>query len=213
MSDNPWEAIYRRDGHIFTEVPPVAAPFAELLDEHDCQEILDLGCGNGRFLVHFARRGLHVTGLDSAPTALKLAGEWLARESLGGNLIRADMRVRLPFEDQTFDALLSTQVIHHARLEFVLGTIREISRVVKPGGLVLVSVPVYRPREQADEEFTESDEIEYHTFIPRSGSEAGLPHHLFTPEEFGAAFSGFDILSLKVHGEKVLALTGRKRAS
>jgi SAM-dependent methyltransferase len=212
MNDNPWEAIYRRDGHVFTDLPPVAAPFAELLDEHACQEILDLGCGNGRFLVHFARRGLRVTGLDSAPTALKLARDWLARESLKGDLLQADTRVRLPFEADAFDALLSTQVIHHARLELVLGTVAEISRVVKPGGLVLVSVPVYQPREQADEEFAESDEIEYHTFVPCSGSEAGLPHHLFTLEEFGAAFPAFDILSLKVYGEKVLALTGRKRA-
>lgn len=211
MSDNPWEAIYRRAGHVFTDLPPVAAPFAELLDEHGCQEILDLGCGNGRFLVHFARRGIHVTGLDSAPTALELAGEWLASESLKGDLLQADTRVRLPFETAAFDALLSTQVIHHARLEFVLGTIAEISRVVKPGGLVLVSVPVYLPRR--DDEFTDSDEVEYHTFVPRSGSETGLPHHLFTLEEFGAAFPAFDILSLKAHGEKVLALTGRKRAS
>ena len=210
MNDNPWEGIYRRDGHVFTEVPPVAASFAELLDEHECQAILDLGCGNGRFLVHFARRGFCVTGLDSAPTALKLAREWLERESLNGNLLRADTRVRLPFEDNAFDALLSTQVIHHARLEFVLGTIREISRVVKPGGLVLVSVPVYRPK--GDEEFAEADEIEYHTFVPRSGTEAGLPHHLFTKEEFGAAFPGFDVLSLNLHGGKVLAFTGRKRA-
>jgi hypothetical protein len=77
--------------------------------------------------------------------------------------------------------------------------------------LVLVSVPVYRST--GDEEFVESDEVEYHTFVPCSGSEAGLAHHLFTLEEFGAAFPGFDILSLRVHGEKVLALTGRKRTS
>ena len=211
MIDNPWEDIYRRDGHVFTEVSPIAAPFAELLDEHGCQEILDLGCGNGRFLVHFARRGVHVTGLDSAPTALKLACEWLASESLSGNLVQADTRVRLPFADNAFDALLSTQVIHHARLELVLGTIGEILRVVKPGGLVFVSVPVFLPK--GDGESAESDEVEYHTFVPRSGPEAGLPHHLFTLEEFGAAFVGFDALSLNSYGEKVLAFTGRKRAT
>jgi SAM-dependent methyltransferase len=61
-------------------------PFAELLDEHDCQEILDLGCGNGRFLIHFARRGFHVTGLDSAPSALKLARARLGRlDAIGGS--------------------------------------------------------------------------------------------------------------------------------
>jgi SAM-dependent methyltransferase len=209
MNDNPWEDIYRRDGHVFTDLPPVAAPFAELLEEHYCLNLLDLGCGNGRFLVHFARRGLRVTGLDSAPTALKLAREWLARESLDGTLLQADTRVRLPFADNTFDALLSTQVIHHARLELVQGTISEIARVVKPGGVILVSVPVYYHREQTAD--ARSDEIEYHTFVPHTGSEAGLPHHLFTLEEFGAAFPAFDTLSLSLHGEMVLAFTGRKK--
>lgn len=210
LDDNPWEGIYRRDGRVFTEVPPMAASFAELLDEHGCREILDLGCGNGRFLVHFARRGFRVTGLDGAPTALRLARDWLTSESLGGDLLRADTRVRLPFENDAFDALLSTQVIHHAPLQLVLGAIGEISRVVKPGGLALVSVPVYRP---GVAESDESDEVEYHTFVPRGGMEAGLPHHLFTLEEFGAAFTAFDALSLDVYGEKLMAFTGRKRAS
>ena len=133
----------------------------------------------------------------------------LARESLSGNLLQADTRVRLPFADNAFDALLSTQVIHHARLELVLGTIGEISRVVKPGRLALVSVSMYQLGR--DEEFAESDEVEYHTFVPRSGPEAGLPHHLFTLEEFGAVFPEFDVLSLNLYGEKLLAFTGRKR--
>lgn len=211
MNDQAWESIYRQRGHVFTELPPSATPFIDLVAEQGCRSVLDLGCGNGRFLVHFARRGLRVTGLDNSPTALALAREWLAREALAADLFQADTRVRLPLTDQAFEALVSSQVIHHARLAQVLGAIAEIERVLKPGGLLLVSVPYYRPMAEMDEEMNASEEIEHHTFVPRQGPEMGLPHHLFTPEEFAAAFPGFEIVALQRHGKKVLALTGRKK--
>jgi SAM-dependent methyltransferase len=210
MDANPWEDIYHRDGHVFTDIPLVIPDFASLLAGNEIRSILDLGCGNGRLLNYFAGLGYRVTGMDSAPTALRLSREWLQRGGLSGNLLLSDMRFPFPLADECCDALVSTQVIHHAVLETVLFTVSEITRVVRPGGLILVTVPVYRPRE-AGGEFHESDEIEYHTFVPLSGTEKGLPHHLFTPEEFGACFPAFDILSLEERGQVVIVLIAQKR--
>jgi SAM-dependent methyltransferase len=209
MSGNPWEGIYHRDGHVFTDIPPVIPEFASLLAGNRIHSILDVGCGNGRLLNYFAGLGYQVTGMDSAPTALRLSREWLQRSGLGGNLFLSDMRFPFPLADACCDALVSTQVIHHAVLETVLFTVSEITRVVRPGGLVLVTVPVYRPREPGSE-FHESDEIEYHTFVPLSGTEKGLPHHLFTLEEFAACFPAFDILSVEERGDVVIILIARK---
>jgi len=210
MSDNPWEDIYHRDGHVFTDIPPVIPEFASLLAGNGTCSILDVGCWDGRLLNSFAGLGYQVTGMDSARTALHLSKEWLQRSGLSGNLLLSDMRFPFPLVDNCCDALISTQVIHHAVLETVLFTIREVTRVVRSGGLILVTVPRYRPREEGSE-FHESDEIEYHTFVPLSGTEKGLPHHLFTPEEFSTCFPAFDILSLQERGEVVLALTAQKR--
>lgn len=44
-----------------------------------------------------------------------------------------------------------------------------------------------------------------------SGTEKGLPHHLFTSEEFGACFPAFDILSLGEESNPHIALIGRKK--
>ncbi len=210
MMDNPWEDIYRRDGHVFTEIPPVIPEFSGLLVEHGKTggHILDVGCGNGRNLIYLAELGYRVTGLDSAPTALHLTNEWLDRNGLSGDLLRSDMRYPFPIADESFDALLSTQVIHHALLETVLFTIGEITRVVRPGGFILITVPVFKETSESEEEW---EEIEHHTFVPLSGTEKGLPHHLFTPDEFGACFPAFDIISLEIRGGRVLALTGRKK--
>lgn len=209
MHDNPWEDIYRRDRYVFTDIPPLAHEFAGLLEQKQCGSLLDVGCGNGRLLVYFAGLGYRVSGMDSAPTALRLSQEWLQRDGLSGNLLLSDMRYPFPIANDSFDALLSTQVIHHARLETVIATIDEITRVVRPGGMILITVPVYKPRVEGSE-FHASEEIEYHTFVPVGGTEKGLPHHLFTLEEFGACFPAFEILSLEMRGDVVIALKGRK---
>ena len=210
MKGNPWEDVYQRDGHVFTETQSVVSDFAGLLERYGKTgtRFLDVGCGNGRHLVFFSRLGYHVTGLDSAPSAIRLANEWLQRDGLGGSLLLSDSRSPFPIADASFDVLLSTQVIHHALLETVLFTIEEITRVVRPGGFILISVPVFKENDESEEQW---EEVERHTFVPLSGIEKGLPHHLFTPDEFGECFPAFEILSLGEDGKGHIALTGRRK--
>jgi hypothetical protein len=104
--------------------------------------------------------------------------------------------------------LISTQVIHHALLETVLFTISEITRVVIPGGFILITVPEFEQTSAADKKWKE---VEHHTFLPTSGTERGLLHHLFTPDEFKASFPAFEILSLGQDGNRHMAIIGRKK--
>jgi SAM-dependent methyltransferase len=210
MNDNPWEDVYHRNGHVFTEIHTVVPEFANLLEGHGQtgKRFLDVGCGNGRHLVYFSKLGYRVIGLDSSPSAIRLSREWLERDELNGNLLLSDSRFPFPVANVSFDVLISTQVIHHALLETVLFTIREITRVVRPGGFILISVPVFREVSDSEEKW---EEIERHTFVPLSGIEKGLPHHLFTLDEFGACFPAFDVLSLGEDGNGHIVLTGRKR--
>ena len=153
MDDNPWDDIYRRDGHVFTDIPFVIPEFSKLLEQNGLvgSRLLDVGCGNGRHLNYFARCGFHVTGFDSSPSALRLSREWLIRENLSGQVFRADSRYTFPFPDRSFDLLISTQVIHHALLETVHFTISEIARVVRPGGFILITVPVFKATSESEE--------------------------------------------------------------
>jgi len=102
-------------------------------------------------------------------------------------LVQADMLNPLPFRDGAFEGLMSTQVIHHALLAQVQATIHEMWRVLAPGGLAIVSVA---GRIHDD---TKYEEIEPGTFLPQTGSEAGLPHHIFNEETLRQAFSKFQI--------------------
>jgi len=196
----PWDEIFRREGRVFDSPAPVVHHVADVLQEHGCRRVVDLGCGSGRHTVLLAQRGFDVIGIDNSPTALSLSREWLTREELSARLALADMRRPLPFRSGVCDGVISTQVIHHALLDTVRATASEIRRILRPGGVVFVSVP---SRTDPDETFLE---VEPGTFVPASGSEQALPHHIFSPEELGSLFPDFAVLELDLIGDRILSL-------
>jgi SAM-dependent methyltransferase len=99
--------------------------------------ILDAGCGTGANLAHLEGTGPRV-GLDLSPDAL--AG---CRTRALTRLVRGDA-TRLPFADASFDAVLSMSVIYHEWVRDPAGAVRELERVLRPGGLLLLDVPAYQ---------------------------------------------------------------------
>jgi SAM-dependent methyltransferase len=97
--------------------------------------ILDAGCGSGRNMVELARLGT-VTGVELSETSVCLAR---ARET--GDVIEGSV-LEMPFDADSFDLAVSLDVIEH--LEDDLGALRELRRVVAPGGCLLVTVPAYQ---------------------------------------------------------------------
>jgi SAM-dependent methyltransferase len=98
--------------------------------------VLDAGCGTGFNLLALSRLG-RATGIDLAPEALafcKQRGVRAARASLLG----------LPFPDATFDAVTSFDVLYHAWVIDDRAAVGEMSRVLAPGGVLLVRVPALR---------------------------------------------------------------------
>lgn len=208
LEPTQWEMIFRRDGHVYPEPVPTVIRFAEMLAERGLHSVLDLGCGNGRHTVYAAQKGFRATGMDNSPTALRLSHEWLTRERLKADLALADMRYPFPFMERSFDAVISVQVIHHARLATVIGTANEITRITRPGGLILLSVPL---RKAVEEDALQHEEVEPNTLIPLDGDEKGLPHHLFSPDEFRGIFPEFNVIDLSIVIEKIIVLTAIKK--
>lgn len=201
LDAQPWDEIFRRDGRVFDAPAPVVLHVAEILQAHGCRRIVDLGCGSGRHTVFLAQRGFGLLGVDNSPMGLGLTRGWLKHEGLTAGLVQADMRRPLPLCAGGFDGLLSTQVIHHAQLDTVRATAREISRILRPGGVLFVSVP---GELDPDETFVQ---IEPATFVPTSGPEKGLPHHIFTPEELRSIFPDFSVVELdQIDGRNIMLL-------
>ena len=111
---------------------------------------LDLGTGFGRHAFEAARRGARVVALDYAAdelhsvratfAAMAEAGE-ISADRLVGTL-RGDA-TRLPFADDTFDRVVVSEVLEHIQND--VGAIDEITRVLRPGGSLGVTVPTWFP--------------------------------------------------------------------
>ena len=103
--------------------------------------ILDAGCGGGGMPLSFAEEARQVVGIDLAPR-FGDAGHRLAAERGFKNLhfARADGQA-LPFPDASFDMVLSHAVIEHVADAALY--MRELARVLKPGGTMYLSTAPY----------------------------------------------------------------------
>jgi SAM-dependent methyltransferase len=99
----------------------------------DAMRLLDAGCGTGGMLPHLAARGWAV-GIDLSPDALAFCAQRGVR-AVGGSVLR------LPFRDASFDVVTSFDVLYHRWVEDDRAAVRELARVLQPGGLLLVRVP------------------------------------------------------------------------
>jgi SAM-dependent methyltransferase len=97
--------------------------------------ILDAGCGSGRNMVELARHG-EVSGIELSDPSVELARQRDVGDVLAGSVMQ------MPFADDSFDLAVSLDVIEH--LEDDTGALRELRRVVCPGGALLVTVPAYQ---------------------------------------------------------------------
>lgn len=207
MSDTPtvWQRIFDDHGLVFHDPHEDLPGLIDLLHEQQAHSILDLGCGTGRHVLALARAGFAVTGIDSAPNALSTTRDRLEAAGLTAELYEQDIFASLPFPDATFDGVFSTQVIHHARLAAIRALVGEIERVLKPGGLLFVTVP------RLQNQGTRFEQLEPGTLVPLDGREAGLPHHYFTPDELRELFANFSEIGLHVDQVDHYCLTARKQ--
>jgi ubiquinone/menaquinone biosynthesis C-methylase UbiE len=98
--------------------------------------VIDVGCGDGRHNAAAALRGCYSVGVDYDMAALRNARTRLG--TLRVDLIAADA-ARLPFRDGVFDAAICTETLEH--LPDDAGAMREISRLLRNGGMLLGAVP------------------------------------------------------------------------
>ncbi|MDP4022605.1 class I SAM-dependent methyltransferase [Methylobacterium sp. NEAU 140] len=99
--------------------------------------VLDLGCGGGHVAFTAAAAGARVTAYDLSPDMLAAVAAEASRRGLTGIETRQGAAESLPFADAAFDAVLTRYSAHHWR--DVPAALAEVRRVLRPGGLLVVS--------------------------------------------------------------------------
>jgi SAM-dependent methyltransferase len=108
--------------------------------------VLDLGCGFGRHAFEAARRGAAVVALDAGPDEVAQVRATLGAMAEAGEIapdhpvaaVQGDA-LALPFADGTFDRVIASEVLEHIPND--VAAMRELTRVLRPGGAMAVTVP------------------------------------------------------------------------
>jgi ubiquinone/menaquinone biosynthesis C-methylase UbiE len=112
-----------------------AVTLLDHLDLHDGDTVLDCGCGMGVYMMMMNRlRDVKIVGVDGDVGRL----EWAEREGVAAQLSRVDIH-KLPFADGSFDKVLMSEVLEHMADDRI--AMSEVFRVLKPGGVLALSVP------------------------------------------------------------------------
>jgi ubiquinone/menaquinone biosynthesis C-methylase UbiE len=148
------------------------------------KHLLEIGCGMGFDSLEFLKRGVRVTATDLTPTAVKFAKRHFEVEGVEAEDVRVENGLALSFPDETFDAVWSNGVLH-ATGDTALA-IREVRRVLKPGGRAIISHFYRKPSWMWTLHRFGRENIEYKEEDPPV-------NEFYSESEIEAMFEGFEI--------------------
>lgn len=164
---------------------PRVADFVAALRVGDL--LFDVGCGNGRYMAH-DRRILHV-GLDRSIGLLEQC-----RELHAGSEVCYGSALALPYRDGCADAAMSIAVIHHfSTLERRVDAVREMARVVRRGGPILITAWAW---EQDKFKHEPSQDLFVKWFNKADGVTYNRYYHLFVKGELEQLCAAVDTVEL-----------------
>lgn len=136
-----WGAESRFDAEKIAGSPSVRRHFGDVVrayvKPHD--RVLDVGCGAGGFLAVLSRLGAEVVGIDISAEFVAACRETIDRLGLRNAAVHCAPADALPFPDDSFDAVVLVDVLHH--MDATEPALREVKRVLRAGGRVLVFEP------------------------------------------------------------------------
>ena len=94
---------------------------------------IDLGCGAGNYAIYLSGLGFELTGVDSSPTAIKIAGEHAKKQGVRCRFIVADLLGDLHEVTDTFDFAYDWEFLHHIFPEDRGTYIKNVHKILNPG--------------------------------------------------------------------------------
>ena len=179
-----WNHIFANVPLDWRSAPPSRAMVecSEFLHCHSVRSVLDLGCGIGRWAMHFARAGLAVSATDFACNGVEHARAWSSEEGLAIRFA-CQAITEEPFAGEQFDAVVAALVLDNIAPEEMRIAIGRMRDALCVGG---VAFALFNPFATCS-----SDESDNPT--------AGLTRVAYSDAELRASFPGFDILDMRVY--------------
>lgn len=159
-----WEEAVEYDAMDFTEVNTAFAERAIALGLPISARVLDAGTGTARIPVLLCQMCPHwqVCGIDLAKNMLQISSQHVEQAGLQQQIVVELVDAKqLPYKDGYFEMVISNSLVHH--LPDPLPFFREVSRVLKPNGAILIRDLIRPPDEETMNNLVESIGTEYDT--------------------------------------------------
>ena len=136
--DPHWEKVYKSQE--WGKYPPeelvrfIARNFYAKRKSHQIR-VLDLGCGTGSACWFLSREKLIPYGIDGSPTAIQKAKKRFTEENLKGEFKVGDF-IELDYPARFFDCVIDIDSLQHNKPEEISKALKEVIRVLKPGGVI-----------------------------------------------------------------------------
>lgn len=115
-----------------------------LKNDVDSRKVLDVGCGSGNNLEFLSEVGFECYGLDVSASALEISRERLRQKGLGATLKQLREDRIYPFQNDFLDVVIAWHVLSYNDEECLMRVMKEIKRVLKPGGVLLATFPTFK---------------------------------------------------------------------
>ena len=211
MTQSTWDKIYTQYEKTGTKWAslnnPIHGSFFSFIRRSTFakKSVLDLGCGNGKYLKFLKGIGFQVVGTDSSPTAIAMS-----RKTLGK---KADLRIAniytKPIPSKKYDLIISIATMQHARKTTIKKLTNQIYRSLPINGKIFITLPQMSSlRRWAT--FEKTKKIAPGTYIPLLGPEKGLAHSFYEKNELKKLFARFTHLKIARDDMGRWIITGQK---
>lgn len=177
----------------------------EYLLSRQVKTVCDAGCGCGIYALKLASNGFSVSGFDVSAHAVQIARELLEKASVQAELKTASV-LSTGYPADRFDCVISRDVIDHMRKEDGITAIRELYRITRPGGILLITL------DHPDSEY----ETEPHTvnrdadFLFTEGKWDGMVFHPYSEQEVPQLIPSGAVFQVEGSGEEIIVTINKQ---
>lgn len=199
--------VEKADGEYQISLSDIIRNSINLFD-NNYNKILDLGCGTGRNSLFFAQHGFEVFASDISKKSIEALKNKMHRKNVSNINIYNFGFENILFEEKFFDVVVCTSVLHHARLKDIEKGMKEIYRVLKPKGCLILDI-----LSKEDSSYGLGEMVEENTFIGSREGEEGIPHHYTDIKELKKLLKKFNDIDIYKNEYIINGLNGKKYCS
>jgi len=135
MSRDPYKKIAKKyDRYVESSIAALRQIGIKMYAPREGMQVLDAGCGTGTSLMLYHKAGCNVFGIDLSPSMVEIAQKKLGNRAE----IRLDDASKMPYSDNSFDLVTGFFILHEMPGQIRPAVIREMARVVKHDGRILL---------------------------------------------------------------------------